>query len=167
MSRLFYALCPDPATRASLVEISKAIKKGNLTTPENLHITLLYLGQVDRERRHDLITMTTGITTDQFKLVLTSCGWWKRARVLWLAPAEVPQQILDLVSGLSSLAKRHNLSIEDRPYLPHVTLARKISQPIEIEIEPISWQVREFSLLESTSSPRGVEYKIIHTWPLT
>ena len=57
--------------------------------------------------------------------------------------------------------------MDERPYRPHVTLARKVRAAYEeVEFEPISWDVREFGLVESTSTVEGVKYQVKLRWPL-
>jgi RNA 2',3'-cyclic 3'-phosphodiesterase len=167
MSRLFYALWPDSKTRSNLSDVCTQIDRGRLIAPQNLHITLLFLGRVDNDIRQRLSDETDDIPAKHFQFQLSGSGWWKRSGVLWLAPAHIPEQLYNLADRLAAIAARCNLSIEDRPYRPHVSLARKILSPMDLEFEPISWEVRDFCLVESTTLPSGAEYKIIHTWPLT
>ena len=167
MSRLFYALWPDPKTRRKLSTLSKDIHRGRVIEPQNLHITLLFLGKVDETIRQRLLDMTADISINQFQLQLLKSEWWKRSGILCLAPDTIPEQLLHLTARLTDIAHGCNLSVEDRTYRPHVTLARKITRPMNIDFEPFSWKAGDFSLLESVTLPQGAEYKIIHTWPLT
>jgi 2'-5' RNA ligase len=84
-----------------------------------------------------------------------------------LAPEHIPRELKDLVVKLTGLAKICRIPVDSRPYRPHVTLARKITTQVHVEPQEITWEAREFSLVESNTLPEGTEYKIIRSWPLT
>ena len=54
---------------------------------------------------------------------------------------------------------------EERPYHPHVSLARGIQSPFASEpIEPLEWPVNDFCLVRSEFRP--TRYTVLRTWPL-
>ncbi|HLA40907.1 MAG TPA: RNA 2',3'-cyclic phosphodiesterase [Candidatus Glassbacteria bacterium] len=169
MSRCFYALWPDPATRAALAAAAQQVAcHGRPVDPANYHLTLVFLGKVRDGQLESLLRETSRLQARPFTLSLDQVGWWSGPRVLWFAPGFGPEPLLQLVTGLSGLARRQGIALEDRPYSPHLTVARKVRDCRELlALEPIRWQISDFCLLESRSLETGVVYKALASWPLT
>lgn len=160
---------PDPITRvrlASTVDGHTIARQGRVAE-ENLHLTLLFLGNVDTARLPILKRGASGVRATPFSLQIDCSGWWKAPRILWLAPGQVPASLLLLHKALAGLAVECGIAIETRPYLPHVTLARKVDKPAAIKFAPIRWNVSDFCLVESVTRVGYVEYQIIQRWRLT
>ncbi len=167
VKRLFYAIWPEMNVQKQLVSVSKQIKMGKGVPKDNLHITLLFLGQINAEISHSLVAGTNTIRGKKFTLNLSEYGSFKRSGVFWLAPDSYPGELIKLVNNLSDLAVKNNISIDERPYRPHVTLARKTRSTNSLPPVTIRWPVSNFHLVESKTLPQGANYKILHTWPLT
>ncbi|HLB31888.1 MAG TPA: 2'-5' RNA ligase family protein [Gammaproteobacteria bacterium] len=89
-------------------------------------------------------------------------------RVLWLAPTLNPDPLSRLVEGLSDMAKRRGIPLDERPYNSHLTIARKVRDFEGAAVfKPVKWLVGEFRLLESKSLKSGVVYVPLAAWPLT
>lgn len=167
--RLFFALWPDPATRTALASASRQIglDRKRLIPDRNLHLTIEFLGQVDESRIKTLIETASQVTIPCFSLLIDSSGWWKPARVAWLAPGSVPGELLELYRQLHLRAIELGLTVQERPYRPHITLARKVNALDALKFEHVVWNVQDFCLVESNTLPEGVEYQVIQYWPLT
>ena len=167
--RLFFALFPDEAFRAALINLSRKVlhKRGKRVSPENLHITLAFLGSTDREQRLRAEAVAGALSTEPFMLTFDRLGHWPRQRVLWSAPSDVPEGLLSLVSTLNDGLRRCGFSVETRPYRVHLTVARKVAGPVPDTChEPLVWPVQAFHLVESETRPEGARYRVIGTWPL-
>jgi len=165
--RLFYAIWPDDHTREKLASISRNLNVGKVIPPENLHLTLLFLGDIQDELAMAILSGTDTIQCPKFRLKLSRFGSFKRSGVFWLAPDNIPGELITLVNNLSELAVMNNIAVEDRPYRPHMTLARKIKTQIHLESQDFAMQVSKFSLVESKTLPQGAKYSVLKTWPLT
>ena len=99
MKRLFFALWPDNAVRGRLAEVAGLlqINTGRRVPPDNFHITLVFLGNVQEQVVPELAAAAERLRQPGFSLQIDRCGWWKRAKVAWLAPAPTPAPLLDLV----------------------------------------------------------------------
>ncbi len=167
--RLFFALWPEQEVRAALTELWRhhAAKRGKPVRPENLHITLVFLGSVGDERRACLETAAGGLSGQSFTLVLDHLAWWSRPRVMWVGPSEVAPALTSLVSDLKLACQGCGFEPETRPYRAHMTLARKVSSTrVPPHIEPILWTIDSFALVESRTLPQGAEYSVLRTWAL-
>ena len=169
MKRLFFALWPDDGVRARLLEQAGLlpINTGRRAAPENFHITLVFLGNVEEQDVPVLTGAAEGIKIPGFPLQIDHCGWWKRAKVAWLAPAQTPEPLPELVRQLNHQARLAGLPVEERDYNPHLTIARKLTRPLKpCTFEPIHWDVREFCLVESVTHEKGARYRVLRSWAL-
>ena len=92
MKRLFFALWPDNAVRGRLAEIAGLlpVNTGRRVPPDNFHITLAFLGNVQELVVPELAAAAEQMRQPSFSLQIDRCGWWKRAKVAWLAPGNHP-----------------------------------------------------------------------------
>ena len=169
--RLFFALWPDEVTRNNLAEFcngSIADCGGNPVKPENIHITLRFLGEVDRAQKRCLRKAAARAHGEPVKLMLDRLGFWRGPQALWLGANKVPDTLLRLAVNLNTETADCGFKPEDRPFRPHVTLARQVARPPEsLSISPIEWTANHFVMVESNTKPEGVTYKVLEELPLT
>lgn len=167
--RVFFALLPEKLARKNLQNICAQLPDatGNTIKAKNLHITLLFLGNIDQLDLNKLCKACTDITVKPFTLTIDKSGWWRKPKILWLAPSLIPQEILNLVNQLNHLAVEKKLLPETTKYFPHISLMRKVTHKINIpDLESFNWPAHEFCLMESITHSSGVEYKMLNRWPL-
>lgn len=172
MKRLFFALWPDAEIRRQLAEVAELLPEASCrrTPVENLHLTLVFLGNVPDSAIPELKAGANRLRlqTPGFALRLERNGWWKRSDIAWLAPERAPPPLLSLVDELRRLSKQAGLSVEERDYWPHLTLARKLKRgPGPLRFEPLHWQVRDFCLVESVTHSQGASYQMMQSWALS
>lgn len=169
MKRLFFALWPDNGNRARLAAQAELLQvdTGRRTSPENFHITLVFLGNVQEQDIPRLADAAGRLRISRFTLQIDRCGCWKRAKVAWLAPATTPAPLLELVERINGLSMLAGLPIDKRDYSPHLTVARKVVRPVTGRLfEPVHWDVRDFSLVESVTHQQGAVYRVMKSWAL-
>jgi 2'-5' RNA ligase len=99
-------------------------------------------------------------------LILDHIGWWKKTQVVWLAPSHIPEEIQLFAAELAAASTHCAIRPDQRPYRPHVTLARGVRRkPVLQTVEPVQWPVRGFSLVQSQTIPEGSRYKEIWSSP--
>lgn len=101
---------------------------GRRTKPENWHITVRFLGQIDEVVR-DRIAMEIdeGLDASDGKVHVTGLGAFPRASkaTVMYAAVDDPAGILDVINAQCEQACRDvGLEPEERPFVPHLTLAR-------------------------------------------
>ncbi len=132
--RLFLALWPDPTLQTEIFNFAESlnISSARLLNVKNLHLTLLFLGQVEAEQQHCLERLVgTRLHPDpdlKFDLALDRLTYRFRQRMLWLQPGSTPDALLILVTVLRQIATDCGLKIDSRPFLAHMTLLRKVMQ---------------------------------------
>lgn len=131
---------------------------------ESLHMTLLFLGErsvSEIERARDA---ARSVTRSRFKLRLKRCEFRARQAMVWLR-GERSAALAGLVDDLRAGLQRAEVPFDLKPFLPHVTLARKVSSATEADCD-LNWPAREFTLLRSAPNPGGSRYEAIERWPL-
>ncbi|MFL6623280.1 MAG: RNA 2',3'-cyclic phosphodiesterase [Sulfurifustis sp.] len=166
--RLFAALWPDDTVRAALADAAGRLAlSGRAVAPRNLHATLVFLGNVDAERRRCIEQAIDGVNAGPFQCVLTHAEWQRRSRIVWLAAEEVPPALGALVASLQSALQACGHAPERRLYRLHVTLARDVARAARRQpIAPIAWSVRDLCLVSSRLGAGGSEYEVVRRWLL-
>ena len=157
---------------------AKAPSRAVAVAPENLHMTLLFLGNLTQAQCDNLILATTaarlGAQLSPFSVTLCRSGLFPSAKVAWLGPATTPEPLTRLEQQLRALVSELGLAVEPRPYRPHITLLRKTSSPANQDLAtalapppaPLTLPVNEFALYESRSTPDGVRYLPLASWQI-
>ena len=133
--------------------------------PQNVHVTLVFLGCVDAASELLIKHNVTGISAKPFVLTFDRLSYWSRPRVLCLSCSQLVDEVEILVGALNREVANCGLQTDTRPYKPHITLARHAKYLPDIKFEPIVWRAESFCLVESCSEPGGVNYKVRQQWP--
>lgn len=169
-ARVFFALWPDEDVREELARAAERLHAacgGRITRPGNVHLTLVFLGDVERDRLDALREAAAGVGAPAHFLPVERFGWFRRNRVAWAGPAQTPAETLELVHGLEAALKQARFAFDARPYEAHITLVRKAECGKSLPaIAPIRWRLREFVLVESELDQGGSNYRITGRWPL-
>ena len=169
--RLFFALWPSDEFRADLVAATQSIASasgGRVIPPENLHVTLLFLGQIARERLDAV--QQAGIAcanSSAFELSFAHTEIWGRANLLALTTSSIPPQASQLAGKLRDSLRDEVARTSEHEFRPHITLARDLprrSQPRQIK--PLSMKVNDFVLVQSRPGAGGSQYSVVARWPL-
>lgn len=168
--RLFFALWPEPSLQQHLAQTARALLPNpnvRHVPAENLHGTLVFLGNVDPTQRLCLEDAASLVQAQRFTLTLDRFGYFRRPQVAWLGSATIPGPLLALVAELNLAAAACGFASEKRPYEPHITIARHLRQdPGRLAVLPIFWEVERFVLMQSVSDTNGVRYLPLRFWQL-
>jgi RNA 2',3'-cyclic 3'-phosphodiesterase len=182
--RLFVALLmPESVTRAlGQVEAElKGLWRGvRWVAPENLHVTLRFLGEVDAGRLGPVreALRVAAAVSDAFAVAVAGLGGFpslRRPRVLWAGVVEGQEALTRLAFRMEEALSAAGFPKEERSFQAHVTLGRaKSSAAIRTEPLPDAWagrvfgrfQAREFCLMESRLGPSAPIYRKVETFLL-
>lgn len=141
---------------------------GRCVPTSNLHLTLVFLGEVSDETAHCAQQVALRLHHQSaFTLVLDQFGSWRTQQVAWLAPSVVPTPLLSLVNALQRGLQACALTPEKREFKAHVTVLRDLRGRIAAQqFEPITWKINRFCLMESLPADAGSKYQIVQSWPL-
>lgn len=170
MARLFFALWPDEGLSAELYRLGGQLQEhcgGRRMRAETLHMTLAFPGEVEQSRVTDVHALASLIETAPFDVNLMQTGFWRHNRIVWAAPAEMPQGLVDLAAVLQERLKAAGFKLDARPYRPHVSLLRNTQcTPLPALAEALHWPVRDFVLARSVKAGNVPAYQLIGRWPL-
>ena len=138
--------------------------------PGNLHLTLRFLGNVAGSGLDILAGALREIAVEPFELQLGELGTFggsSSVRVIWLGPEVGADSLLQLARKVEERCTRIGFAPEDRPYHPHLTLARSgdrrgersPSMPPPPDLGP--WTVTGFQLYRSRLGKGGAAYSVI------
>ncbi len=168
--RLFFALWPNSNVRLAINEQTQPIIQtinGKITPSENWHITLAFLGEIDKPAKACMQEVAAKVQGNRFTVSLEELGYWSKPRILWLGAKKIPDALADLVSHLTTDLQSCGYRPDTRPFRLHLTLMRKASQVKTLPlITPIKWAVEDFCLVRSVTQSGGASYEVIGRWLL-
>ena len=148
--RLFIALPVDRAARREIVRLQENLwgcARGGLTRPENLHLTLAFLGQTDPGRLDDLRGAVDRAGAEPLELAFDRLGVFRReGGDIWWLGMEESRPLMALQSRLTRELRQAGFPVEDRKFIAHLTLARrarprcgpgKLERPIRARAEAV------------------------------
>lgn len=168
MAKVFFALWPSPALRRSLHALALQYQKrygGRAMRAEDLHLTLLFLGLLERPRLPLLQQMVDAFELTAFSFSLQQIACWRHNRIAFAAPFEEVMPLQRLSENLRILVDNTGIGFDRRPFTPHVTLLRRMVATVDPQpIQVPDWRVEAFSLVESLADGEGVRYRDLQTW---
>jgi 2'-5' RNA ligase len=169
-ARLFFALWPERSVQAALGTLAAQAQAqcgGRAIVQDNIHLTLFFVGAFERARIGTLERAAASVERAPFELMFDRLGYWRHNRIVWAGVGESPPALSRLAFTLSAALARIGLRGEERPYVPHVTLVRNAARkPARTQIEPCTWGVNDFVLMESVPAANGVRYQPLAAWTL-
>ena len=172
--RLFVALdLPDPV-KDQLIAHSGGVSGARWQARDQLHLTLRFIGEVDRHQLRDVAAALAGIHHPGLSLALAGRGVFGkpgRPETLWVG-VNPRKTLVTLHHKVEQALAGAGLEPDHRQYTPHVTLARLNGRagPLHGFLEaPIAGQpftVQDFCLFRSTLSHDGAVYDILERYPL-
>ena len=177
MPRLFTGVEIPPDIAQALDLLRGGLPGARWISPENYHLTLRFIGDVDDMIAHEVASLLGRVRRGAFDLHLeglTSFGGRKpRAVVATVAPE---QALLDVQAEHERLMRRIGLEPEGRKYLPHVTLARLRTSSSRDVAEYLAarglfrtspFRVSRIVLFSSRNSVGGGPYVVEASYPLS
>jgi 2'-5' RNA ligase len=176
MLRLFTGLEIPSNVGQSLSMLRGGLPGARWIDPENYHVTLRFIGDVDDTVAHEVASMLGRVRREPFELRvedLKSFGGRKpRAIVVSVEPI---QPLIELQSELERLMQRLGLEPEGRKFTPHVTLARlRDASSMEVAdylsarpmFRSLPFKISRFVLFSSRASTGGGPYVVEAAYPL-
>ncbi|MGH3977677.1 MAG: RNA 2',3'-cyclic phosphodiesterase [Pseudonocardiaceae bacterium] len=180
--RLFVALTPPEDVIVELLARVSALhdleQDLRWSRPEQWHLTLAFLGEVGDGARGEL-SRRLGRAAGRHPPLTLSLGGGGRFghRVLWTRVCGEHEGLRRLADSVRAAARRSGVPTEQRPYRPHLTLARATSTAADLRplvdalasYEGRSWEATELHLVRSDlgAGPGGTAlHQPIACWPL-
>lgn len=129
--RLFVAIDPPQHIRDHLALLCCGLPNARWTPPEQFHLTLSFIGEVDGSTFLDIREALAEITVPQFSLQLQGVGFFPprgQPRVIW-AGIEKSEPLHLLQRKITTRLFHLGLEPDNRKFSPHITLARLQQTP--------------------------------------
>jgi 2'-5' RNA ligase len=176
MHRLFVAIRPPEPIRDLLLDAMDDSADFRWQDEEQLHITLRFVGEVDRPVGDDLASALTRVRADRFTIRVSGVGRFEQrsSGALW-AGLEPKEPLAALAAKIERACQSVGLDPERRAFHPHITLARwkgrrsrEVAGFLERTRGLVSdpFEVDEFTLFESHLSRHGALYEAVADYPL-
>lgn len=126
MIRLFVAIPIPDQLRVRLAGLRGQIPGARWVPPENMHLTLRFVGELDEHAAEDVHDALERIAADPFDIQLSGVGHFEsrgQVRALWAGVAR-NDALAHFQSRVEVACQRAGLGPESRRFHPHVTLAR-------------------------------------------
>jgi 2'-5' RNA ligase len=176
--RLFVGLGLPEGLGNRLAILSGGLPGARWVAPENMHVTLRFIGEIQRDAAEDIAEMLAGVSAPGFDLHLQGVGTFgqgDKARAVWVGV--VPSEPLAFLQAkVESAIVRAGQPPEGRKFTPHVTLARfgghadprRLQNFVEGNnlFRAGPWTVERFTLFESHLGKGGSVYKPLTDYDL-
>lgn len=126
MMRLFVAIPLPEALCTELAGFAGGLDNTRWVEPDNMHLTLRFLGEIDGRETADVDAALGAIDAPAFDMELKGLGTFgsgKKVQTLWVG-VEAPEPLFRLQTKVEQAAQRAGQPGERRKFKPHVTIAR-------------------------------------------
>jgi 2'-5' RNA ligase len=177
MHRLFVAIRPPEAIRDLLIDAMDDSPDFRWQDEDQLHLTLRFIGEVDRPVASDIAGALSRINSPAFELRIAGAGRFEQRNsgALW-AGVEPKAPVAALAAKVERACVQAGLEPEHRAFHPHITLARwkgrrsrEVADFLDrrrgLASEP--FPVTEFILFESRLSRHGAHYEEVANYGLS
>jgi 2'-5' RNA ligase len=193
--RIFIGIDLDPEIRGRISRFLEGVQgfaaDARWVRPESLHITLKFIGEQTPERVEAIAERLRRVKGGEFEIRSGGYGFFptaKAPRVFWIGIHAGPQ-LAELAGSIDVATAELGIPREDRPYSPHLTLARaggrsgspkwrkgdapnlafavldkRLAAMGELDFGTMT--AREFILYQSQLSPKGSQYTKLQRFPL-
>lgn len=150
-NRLLYAVRPPPDAAARIAEDARAFGPGHFLGADRLHITLGLFGDHDdfpHDQAQRLVRAAESIACARFRVVF---DWALASSSSVALRASEPLPRLDRLHhrlGIAAATAGATMRRRER-FVPHVTLVHRRGPSFAEGFDPISWEVRDFFLINS------------------
>ncbi len=178
MPRLFVALDLPSDVKKSLEPLARGLGDVRWTLPEQQHLTLRFIGEVENGRANDVADVLSLVPGMPFDLQLKGIGHFPprgEPKVVW-AGVTKSRELKDLKRRIDKALKQAGIDADQQKYAPHVTLARLRRPPTQAGLatylmrhslyqsQPFS--VSGFNLYSSWLQPEGPDYQLEASYQL-
>ena len=178
MHRIFIGLELPDSIKTQLLILMGGLEGVRWQTEDQLHLTLRFIGEVDRACAEDVRAALGLVMADPFEVKLEGVGYFgkeRAPRLLWAGVAD-PAPLRHLHDKLDQALLRVGIAPETRKFKPHVTLARfrrpgsvtRLNTYLQSSaaLSLPGFPVNRFTLFESHLCSDGACYQAVEVYPL-
>jgi len=179
--RTFIAIDLPQEIKTSLAKLQDQLKQSyadvKWVKPDNIHLTLKFLGEVDETKLESVIQETEAVAKNNpgFKIQIESLGSFPKIdfpRVVWVGVKQGSAETKKIAKELESSLEKIGFAKEDRPFSSHITIGRtrssKNQRTLSDELKKLEdkftageFMAEKITLYKSTLSPQGPTYEAL------
>ena len=165
--RLFIAINFNDETRSRLLDLCDELRGvsryGSFSAPENLHLTLAFLGECDSKQTACAESALGAVSFEPFDISVDSVGRFKRdGGDIWWAGLRESNKLLALHRDVTDRLTAVGFTLERRKFNPHITLGREVvTDARPWRIEPFGEMVGVVDLMKSERISGKLTYSSI------
>ena len=171
--RVFIAIDFTPEIKNHLNDMVQDLKEecvtGRFTRSENMHLTLAFLGEVPFERIQDIVEVMKQVVLHQtaFEIEIGGLGKFiRQGEALYWCGIKENVALAKLQHELVTKLKAKDVWVDEKPFKPHITLARRCTvkntmneEAFSANIVPMLMKVTQISLMESKQIEGKLTYR--------
>lgn len=177
MPRIFTGLDIPEALVEELARLRGGLMSARWVEPEDYHLTLRFVGDVDERTAHEVADLLHGVRKRPIEVTLTGLGAFggDRPRSIYVAVRQT-QPLMELQAEHERIVRRVGLPPEPRKFVPHITLARLSRDASARSVADWlalrglfmsrTFIVPSFELFSSKETVGGGPYLVEETYPL-
>lgn len=177
MHRVFIGLSLPEIAADALTQLQHGLDGARWLPEENFHMTLQFIGAVDRHGLAEIHSALADISAPSFDLRLSGCGFFgeRKPRALWVGVDPAPA-LAHLQSKAATALSRAGFRGDRRKFHPHVTVAY-LNGVYRGDVAAFCamhglfacgpFTVDEFHLYESHLGRSGSHYEIVESYSLS
>lgn len=177
--RLFIGIPLPPEVTDALERLARSLRSTDdglrWSSAESWHITLQFLGETTEERYRCVVARLRKVLSPAVPVRLNGTGFFERAGVFF-AGVSVSRQMLELQKRVLASTAQCGFVAEDRPFHPHITLARakgdkrmsalrQLKQRVKEPVAFPAFTATEFLLYEAFLGAGGSSYQVRERFP--
>jgi 2'-5' RNA ligase len=131
MARIFIALDLPEDVKIELAQLRYGIPGARWVDDDQLHLTISFVGEVDGGLLHDITEQLAGVHHRAFSFFLQGLGHFPprgMPKILWVG-VNCPDGLVQLRSKVDAVLRTLDVTLENRKFFPHITLARLKNAP--------------------------------------
>jgi len=155
--RLFIAINFPDEIKTIIAKVRDSIKdnaiRGSFSFDENLHLTLVFLGECDFRQTEIIKSVMNETKFSNFTLTTDKVGFFKRdGGDIWWISLKENRPLSDLQANLTNNLISRGFNLDSRKYTPHITFGRQVKLPagfVRPEIQNVNFNISSIELMKS------------------
>jgi 2'-5' RNA ligase len=166
--RLFIAINFNDDTRSSLLalrdELRSRSERGNFSLPDNLHLTLVFLGECDLTQTAAVKASMDTVRFEPIEVVIDRIDRFRRGGGdIWWAGLRYSRSLSEVQRDLTDSLTAAGFRFDKRGYSPHITLGREIVTDTKPwPISPFAETAGRIDLMKSERISGKLTYSVIY-----
>ena len=175
--RIFIALLFEEENKNIIYDILQEVRvisaKGDFTSIGNLHLTLVYIGQTEKDQLKTIREKLSELHVHKFTYMTTKIKYFKKnnnQKIIYLG-VEKTNALLELYQQVAHKLNEIGYDFPTEKYTPHITLGRKVQikeyeSTHSIYCNPLVLHATKISVMESKRVDDNLVYEELFSIPL-